>query len=185
MDLSQTVGLDRNTLPYFVFDKIQGSDAAVRFAPFTVSDQTELSGPSWASSLFSQTWAGFAGDSQTLKLVKINDKVNDKGQDIDGIVRLGAVPLGSRGLRNSLLEAAPVHRFAPHSGRQLSGVGRVLLARLVVECYHSGGSGALFVRAHAGAVDFYKAMGCRQLKNSTEFLLPSSSAEALFAAATH
>ena len=181
MDLSQTVGLDRNTLPYFVFDKTHGNFVGVRFASFTVSDQTELGGPSWAGSLFSQTWAGFAGDSQTLKLVK----VNDKGQDIDGIVRLGAVPLGSRGLRNSLLEAAPVHRFAPHSGRQLSGVGRVLLARLVVECYHSGGSGALFVRAHAGAVDFYKAMGCRQLKNSTEFLLPSSSAEALFAAATH
>ena len=79
----------------------------VHFVPLTPSDIPELTGPRWEDAVFTQTWAGFAGDSQTFKLIK----VTETGQNIEGMIRLGSVPLGSRGLLDSLLEVAPANRF--------------------------------------------------------------------------
>ena len=102
MQLFQTVGLDRDTLPYFV-KNTAGVLLPVRFVPLTPSDIPELTGPRWADAVFAQTWAGFAGDSQTFKLIK----VTETGQNIEGMIRLGSVPLGSRGLRDICLRSLP------------------------------------------------------------------------------
>ena len=141
MQLFQTVGLDRNTLPYFV-KNAAGVLLPVRFVPLTPSDIPELTGPRWADAVFTQTWAGFAGDSQTFKLIK----VTETGQNKEGMIRLGSVPLEAGDYATACLRFAPANRFSDTAPRRLTGVGRALVSRLVVEEYNSGGNSALFVR---------------------------------------
>lgn len=65
----------------------------------------------------------------------------------------------------------------------MSGVGRVLVARLVEEGIRLRGSGGLLVRPRPGSDGFYRRLGFRSVGNGLDRLvLPAADAAALLAA---
>lgn len=61
-------------------------------------------------------------------------------------------------LPKSLLESAPFNRRDVGTPRY-KGVGRVLVARLVIESYHQEAQGRLLVETHREAEGFYRKLG--------------------------
>lgn len=154
MRLSATTTIDPNQLPYFVTDGA-GNLVPVEFVPLTSTDAAELSGFDWLGSVFQPTWIHLCGAPVVYKLVEPGT-----ASPIIGLIHIGKVAAGFGALKGSLLETAPVHRFRPNNPLfGFRGVGRVLVARLIVESYNTGGSGAVRVDARSGAVNFYRRIG--------------------------
>ena len=153
MNLHDTTGADANRLPYFVMDGA-GNRVTVEFAPLIEADKAEIEGADWIGSVFREAWMQWCGVPPTIKLV-------EKGgaSPILGLVRPGVVPEGDLALRGSILETTPALRFRVGSVSPLRGVGRVLLARLVVESYNQGANGALYIKSRPEAYGFYDAVG--------------------------
>lgn len=76
-------------------------------------------------------------------------------------MRLGTLPQSdgeTRALSGSLLEANPVYRYGSVQ-RRYRGIGRVLVARLVVESQLQGAQGRLFIRPVEESRPFYTRLG--------------------------
>lgn len=154
MEPDDLPGTNPNTLPYFITEAQTGRVVPVRFEQINAADQTELRNEDWQQAVFRDVWPELVRDDHTLKLVC------DGGEDarIQGMVRFGNLTRRSKLLKTNLLEAAPFNRH----GRQLQayrGVGRVLVARLVVESVLQGGHGRVAVLARTGTEPFYRALG--------------------------
>ena len=82
-----------------------------------------------------------------------------EGQDttIQGIVHIGKIVFFGGPLRKSLLEAAPCNRKETESQRY-RGVGRILVARLVVESFQQGGQGRVIVVPRKEIIPFYSKL---------------------------
>jgi hypothetical protein len=177
--LSETAGLDPNVLPYFVTDSA-GSRVMVAFAPLTAADKSELSGTDWLGSVFREAWMDFCGVPPTLKLIEREERA-----PILGLLRPGNVPEGGYLLERSLLETAPALRFRSGSVSPLRGVGRVLLARLVVESYNQSAGGGLYIVVRPAANGFYDALGLlASPKSPGIYRLREPEADAFFEKAT-
>jgi len=145
---------DPNTLPYFISDTQGGNVVPVCFRPLTPDDDTELRGEKWSAAVFAEVWLNYVHIPNTFKLVCLQDSASD----IQGIVHVGKIMTTSRFLKKSLLETAPSNQHqAPHP--RYSGIGRILIARLVVESYLRGGQGRIMVRPRPGTEPFYRALG--------------------------
>lgn len=177
MKLQDATRLDPNHLPYFVTDS-DGAKIPVAFAPLTRADKSELSGEDWAGALFLDVWRHHAEseEGRSVKLVRTGDP-----SPIIGLMQLGRV-LGSESyLRKSLLETCPVFRYGLQTPSSLNGVGKVLVARLVLESYNQGASGAIFVLSHKNARRFYERIGfIRAPKVADGYHLPREAGETLF-----
>jgi hypothetical protein len=146
-------GRDPNDLPYFVSDRL-GSRIEVCFQMLDESERERLRGPEWKGAVFHEVWPKLIGDKKTLKLVRKEDPSNR----IEGMIRLGDVLGPGRHLRHSLLESAPPNR-AGLAQRELFGVGRVLVARLIIESVLAGGTGRVLVHPRPGTEPFYRHLG--------------------------
>ena len=157
MEIDELVGADPNTLPYFVVEARTGKKVAVRFAPVTAADEFELRGEDWSQAVFRDVWPALVGEPNTFKLARIDGE----NVRIEGMVRIGRMTRWGGTLQESLLEAAPSNR---HIQQQplYRGIGRVLVARLVVESILHGGQGRVAVHARTGTEAFYRRLGFQE-----------------------
>ncbi len=154
LDLVLLLTADPNTLPYFITETRTGGVVPVRFEPLTPDDDAELKGDRWSAAVFKDVWPSYAHIPNTFKLVCVQDAASD----IHGLVHVGKIMTASRFLKKSLLETAPSNQHQTSQPRY-RGVGRVLIARLVVESYLQGGQGKVMVRPRPGTEPFYRALG--------------------------
>jgi hypothetical protein len=145
---------DPNSLPYFVKETLAGGVVPVRFEPLAPYDEAELRGQRWSKAVFSEVWPKYVHIHNTFKLVL----VQETQKDILGLVHVGRVMPASRFLKKSLLETVPSERYQALRSHY-RGVGRVLIARLIVESYLQGGQGNVMVRPRPGTEPFYSALG--------------------------
>lgn len=157
LELDALLAADPNTLPYFITAAGTGRIVPVQFASLAASDTAELDGANWKEAVFRDVWPVYVGDGQTLKLVC----TNEADAAIQGLVRPGQVIGNSGFLRKSLLESAPSNRHMT-AIPQYRGVGRVLVARLIVESYRQGTGGRVQIVARPGSEGFYRALGLRE-----------------------
>ncbi len=150
---------DPDHLPYCVIRVATHRSVRVGFQPLQSGDEAELRGPAWSGAVFREVWPGWIGEPGTYKLVRRH------GQDrrIQGLLHLGRVERDGGALRDSLLETAPYNRERLVAERTYRGVGRVLVARLVLESYRQGGLGQVLVRARPGIEPFYLRLGFRRV----------------------
>lgn len=149
---------DPNDLPYYLTNR-QGELVRVCFRRPAEMDRQKLRGPAWRSAVFHEVWPKLIGDGRTLKLTPF-----DGPQDrILGMIRLRSVYRREQFLQHSLLETAPTDRFAA-SNRMILGVGRVPVARLIVQSFIDGGDGKVVVRQRTGTERFYKVLGFQFVK---------------------
>ncbi len=166
---------------YFVTDAT-GQQVKVCFEPLTSKDSNALNGDDWQGARFGAVWKVWAEHDIALKLTLCNDD----GKPVLGIVRLGTVQRidGAAGsLCDSLLEASPVYRFGA-AVRRYCGIGRVLVARLVVESKAQGAEGRLRIRPAEGSIPFYQRLGFISASGTPFYVLKTQKAEELLAACT-
>lgn len=188
MKLAELLSRNPDTLPYFITETQSGNPIPVRFEQLTEEDRAELQGEVWAGAVFAAVWPQFIGDEQTRKLVC----VSPLEARIQGLVRIGKVASGSGVLTKSLLATALFNRQEMQwqktglpiplvtRQQQYRGVGRVLVARLVVESYRQGGTGKVRVHARPGVELFYRKIGFRNVPHlSHDFVLDEADAETL------
>lgn len=188
-EIARLLERDLNTLPYIVTEVATGRVIPVCFEPLVEADKRELDGPVWSGqtspipAVFAPVWPAYIDDKQTFKLVCIrrrDKKRQGENQQIQGIVRIGSVEREGGFLKLSLLETAPFNRWE-YQERRFSGVGRVLVARLVMESYRQGGRGKVLVSATRYAVNFYPAVGFKSVASPLNFVLDEAGAETLIA----
>lgn len=167
MELTELLAKDPNTLPYFITEARTQRTVPVRFERLAAEDEAELNGAEWAEARFVDVWREFIGEGRTLKLVC----VEEQDRRIQGLVRIGEVTRADGSLKRSLLETAPFNRQEAGEQRAYRGVGRVLVARLVVESYQQGGRGKVTVRAARGTAPFYRAIGFKDSPRWLDHLL--------------
>ena len=153
-ELDGWLAADPNTLPYFVTEAATGDRLPVQFASLIDSDIAELLEATWIDAVFRDVWPVHATEGQALKLARVN------GADtaIQGLIRLGNAAVAGNFLRKSLLETAPHNRRDAVTPRY-RGVGRVLVARLVIESYRQGAQGRVLVETQREAEGFYRRLG--------------------------
>ena len=171
MELADLLNADPNTLPYFITEVQTRRKVLVRFEPLAPDDDAELRGSVWSQSIFAAVWQHYMGDGRTYKLVCIEEA--DKR--IQGIVCVGSIAQNATLLRENLLESAPFNQKTYRS-QEYRGVGRVLVARLVVESYLQGGKGRVAVKPRQGTERFYMTIGFRKQGN---FILEIAEAQTL------
>ncbi len=154
LELDVLLTADPNMLPYFVTEAATGDKISVQFAILGASDIAELHGENWNEAVFRDVWPVHAAEGQALKLVC----ANQVDTAIQGLVRLGNATFAGNFLRKSLLETAPHNRHDIGTPRY-RGVGRVLVARLVVESYRQGAQGRVLVETRREAEGFYRRLG--------------------------
>ena len=167
---------------YYVYDSIVGRDVQVRFEPLTDADRGHLNGPEWLGARFGDVWLESAGRGVALKLT-LRD---GSAKPVLGVVRLGIAPStnGHKGaLRSSVLETAPAHRFGAVA-RRYRGVGRVLVARLIVESKAQCANGRILLRPARGSVTFYRSIGFLDSPMRPYLRLEPEDADALLTACT-
>lgn len=175
MELADILVSDLNALPYFITEAQTGQTVPVRFEPLALDDISELQSDTWNQAVFSAVWQNYAGDTRTYKLVC----TAENGTRIQGITRLGKVLQFGGLLEKSLLETAPFNR-TQSSQRQYRGVGRVLIARLVVESHFLGARGKVRVKPRRGTEAFYEVLGFRKFAGDYKYMeLYPSEAEQL------
>jgi hypothetical protein len=157
LERDELPGTNPNTLPYFISETQTGLRILVRFAPLTAADEAELRGMDWSQAVFRDIWPELVNDSNTFKMLC----VNSHDTRIQGMVRLGQYAPVSGLLKKSLLEAAPFNRYG-RSTQSYHGVGRVLVARLVIESVWQGGQGRVVVTPRPGSEVFYHTLGFRR-----------------------
>ena len=167
--------------------QLLNSSIPVRFEPLVEDDKIELDGPGWSEqhspipAVFAAVWPAHIGDRQTFKLVCVqrrDSNVHSEYQRIQGLVRIGTVERRGGFLTGSLLETAPLNRWQLHD-RRYSGVGRVLVARLIVDSYLQEGHGKVLVRATPRAATFYTEIGFKAVAPLGYFALSEDGARNL------
>ena len=175
LEIVSLLTADPNTLPYFVTEMRTGSIMPVRFEPLTPDDDVELRGERWSGAVFADVWPSYAHIPNTFKLVCVQNAVSD----IQGIVHVGNIMTAGRFLKKSLLETVPSNQHQA-SQPDHKGIGRVLIARLVVESYLQRGQGKVMVRPRPGTELFYRALGFTPAPRlPRRYILDRSEAEAL------
>jgi len=145
---------------FFIWDASTDQPIAVRFESLSESDREELESPNWAGAKFREVWlqsldCGTSGTSASaLKLV------TDAGEPsgILGLLFIG-VPRRAAYLKGSLLESSPKFRYRGGRPRIVRSIGRVLVARLILESERRGKHGKVQVTPIAGSEDFYTRLG--------------------------
>ena len=146
---------DPDTLPYFVTDAQSGIAVPVAFQKVTEADAVELRSSEWQKATYADFWPECVRVERTLKLLA----AGEENGTIQGMVRVGKVEAGSIFLSNSLLESAPQNNYDAPT-RRYRGVGRVLVARLVVESYLAEQQGRVLISLGASTnKQFYPALG--------------------------
>ena len=136
---------------YFVTDAA-GQQVEVCFDMLTADDSNALNGDDWQGARFGDVWREWAAHEVALKLVLCDGS----DESILGIVKIGIIRRisgGSRSLRDSLLETAPIHRHDAEQ-RYYRGIGRVLVARLAAESKAQGVEGRVLVVPVQGSAAF-------------------------------
>lgn len=167
---------------YTIMDMRSNVKVNVCFETLTASDKEILRGEDWQAARFSAVWKELAEREVALKLTLCD---GDE-KPVLGLVQIGTVQrinLGEIMLRDSLLETAPVHRHGT-AQRHYKGVGRVLIARLVVESKVQGAEGRLLVRPVPSSIPFYPKLGFQEARIPSYFRLAVREAEALLQACT-
>ena len=141
---------------YFITEASTNAPILVQFAPLTLADEAELRGADWQQAIFRDVWPNLTQDSNTFKLVR----VGGENACIQGLLRVGRLIRTGGLLKKSLLETASFNRRGQDK-RLYSGVGRVLVVRLVVESVLQGGQGRVAVSARRGTEAFYRGLGFR------------------------
>ena len=139
---------------YYVNDTVADTRIEVRFETLLPHDIEILDGDDWIGSRFGEVWKMRTGRPGTLKLVSCSEVKTQ----ILGILSHGIVQIRRDGLRNSLIEVCPAHKFGSEA-RRYSGLGSVLVARLVIESMEQGGEGRLLIRPVVSSKGFYKRLG--------------------------
>lgn len=169
--------------PYFLFDTVVGEEIAVCFEPLTEADHPALESEDWRGARFLDVWKESIGHDIALKLTLCEGE--DKS--LFGILRLGNTlrTSGHAGaLKGSLLETAPVYRHSM-TGRRYHGIGRVLVARLVMESKAQGAAGRLRIRAARDSEAFYEKLGFIRTRETAIFVLEANKAEELLRLCRH
>ena len=152
---------------YFITHAV-GQRVKVCFAPLTADDSDALNEDEWQGARFGEVWKAWAEHEIALKLT-LRDSSDTS---ILGIVKVGGAQRENGKpdvLRNSLLEAAPAHRFQAE-GRRYRGIGRVLVAQLVIESKTQGAGGRLLIRPVSDSTGFYEQIGFRPLSDNNYIL---------------
>ena len=167
---------------YTITDTRQNVKVNACFEPLTASDNEALKGEDWQAARFGDVWKELAQREVAQKLTLCD---GDE-RPVLGLVQIGTVQRtngGEKMLRDSLLEAALVHRHGT-AQRRYSGIGRVLIARLIVESKAQGAEGRLLVRPVPSSVPFYRKLGFQEARIPLYFRLAVREAEALLQACT-
>ena len=161
---------------YFVTDTA-GQIIAVCFEPLTADDTHALNGDDWRGARFGAVWKEWAAHNLALKLVRCDSS----DPSLFGIVKLGTaaqITVGATILRDSLIETAPAHQFGT-AGRRYRGIGRILIARLVMESKAQGANGRVLVLPVEGSTPFYLALGFQVSRIKYRLRLEEREAETL------
>jgi hypothetical protein len=144
-----------DSLPYFIRDARTNRQVPVCFEPMTRDTVPELEKSHWMEIWDELFWAR-AGPMWKLVCAECSD-----GR-LQGLVLFGSVRSPGEPVRASVLEAAPHNRYGA-SNRQHCGVGKVLVARLIVESQQRGGNGTVLGTPPPGATAFLKRIGFREI----------------------
>lgn len=169
-------------LPYYIIES--GHAVQVRFAPLSVEDKAHLK-EMWSGSVYAAVWQHLVEYEvtrrSTLKLVSRDDR----DERIFGLLCIGtdvavrALPGGVH--MPSVLETAPQLRYQHEEAqREISGTGRVLVARLIAESVQRGHGGALIVSPRPQAIRFYRHLGFEPLNRDPKlFFIREEAAQQL------
>jgi Acetyltransferase (GNAT) domain len=156
----------------------------VCFTLFSATDEAEIMGERWKNAIYRKAWIAFLGLTPHNNLLKLHLDVTDTS-NIEGLVKIGEIPEGGGALRTSLLESVPLNRWSTQNPQGFSGVGRVLVARLIAESYKTGGNGVVTVEPNTKAIGFYERLGFRaHIKNKRYYTIDATQAEEVFQSAT-
>ena len=174
MEIKNLPGADPNALSYFIMEAQTNCVVPVRFQALTAEDVPELTNEDWSQAVFAAAWRQYVYSGRVLKLVR----VDAEDQRIQGLVYPGILDPSRSFLVESMLETAPFNRIkAPQ--QNCHGVGRVLVARLIVESVYSGGQGRVVVQPRTGTDAFYTAIGFMALPASRRYILNTERAALL------
>jgi predicted N-acetyltransferase YhbS len=168
-----------DTLSYVISEVGTDRPVSAYFSALTTADAAELQSAEWLRGRFRDVWLAWLNEEHTWKLVVHTDAE----EKIQGIVRIGAIrhtEFVGNALRDSLLEVAPVNRQGAEP-RKYRGVGRALIARLIVESYRQGGTGNLLVRPVADSLPFYRTLGFQNVRHTRFYTLGEIEAKTLLA----
>jgi len=149
-----------------------GQRVPVQFKTLETEDEQRIT-DSWEGSVYFDLWqydARQADMHQTTRKLMMADGIDGS---ILGLLRMGSniSPLADAVKLNtqSVLETAPRSQYQ-RTGREFSGVGKVLIARLIAESILRGRNGALLVTPRPQSIPFYQHLGFRQVRrNSRKF----------------
>jgi hypothetical protein len=179
MLLEEISDQDRNRLPYFIHG-VQGEPIRVHFEPLIQSDREALTQSPWLDAVYWESWPFFVEEPKTLKLVRSDGE----NSEILGLLRLGEKLPGTMLLMKNLLEANPKYRSSIGANREVRGIGKVLVSRLVAESYSLGAAGQVRVKAHHNAIKFYLGIGFKQTVLTHKYDLLRDPARILFESVT-
>jgi Acetyltransferase (GNAT) domain len=181
-EVTETAGMSLNDLPYYI---CRGNEKiGVHFDLLETADSEEIMGDRWKDAVYRKAWIAFLGLTPHESILKLRLNVTDTS-NIEGVVKLGQIPEGGGALRTSLLESTPTNRWSTQKSPVFSGVGRVLVARLIAESYNKGGHGVVTVEPHPAAVGFYQKLGFRaHLKSLKYYTIDATQAAEVFQSAT-
>ena len=154
---------------YTITDTRSNAKVNVCFEPLTENDAAVLKGEDWQTARFREVWKAFAEHAVAQKLTWCDGEE----KPLLGLVHIGTVRKRDtevRALCDSLLEAAPVYCFGAE-GRRYRGIGRVLVARLVIASKELGAEGRLLVRPAPLSLPFYQTLGFREARIPDYFRL--------------
>jgi hypothetical protein len=174
LEIEDLPGADPNTLPYFITEAQTSRVIPVRFEALTAEDVPELTNEDWVQAVFAAAWRQYVYGERVLKLVC----VAAEDQRIQGLLHLGSLDTSRVFLIESLLETAPFNR-SNTSQQNYNGVGRVLVARLVVESVQIGGHGRVVVQPRSGTASFYETIGFKALPAKRRYILDTAQAKLL------
>jgi hypothetical protein len=143
--------LDPGELTFAVREVLTGREVLARFSELTPADGSALVSDGWSEREFSYAWRSWS---------------NIPG----GALKAELLLSKNEGILGSLLATAPRHQYGSDL-RLFAGIGRVLVARLVVGALKLGGTGALRVQVRPERRQFYSVLGFRSVLNSPRMLL--------------
>jgi hypothetical protein len=170
-ELDELINLadDWNNRRYFARRQSTNEIVGLCFRPFGVEDIPKLTGPKWTPSVFGDWWMDTAtNDLRRQHLLKLVRSGSPPSEVIEGLLYMED---GPEWPKNSILEAANSHRFGAID-RELIGVGRVLIARIVAESVGRGLQGGFFVEIASDATAFYETIGARVAGHRAFFSRP-------------
>ena len=159
-----------NELSYLLWDAHKGERRIAFFAQLGRADRASLDKPAWSQAVFIDAWREHAEYGQLAFKLQADD-----GMGMLGLVAPGKIRTGF--LAGSLLETVPGCQYpaiAPYRG-----VGKVLVARLVVESILRAGKGRIMVLPRLECRGFYLNLGFVQAAHSRHLVLLEQPARAL------